>query len=130
MKLIYPATQFQADELQKVLDENPEPGIVDIRASVNPVYIVAMDADSVIGVAALNWGSDLCELYKLYVSPLSKRKGIGRALVEKVIEILRDNNVACLGIQITERSAPFWERMAETYSFKHFYGEKYFLDIT
>jgi GNAT superfamily N-acetyltransferase len=130
MKFNYPAPPAQLDALQEILNANPEPDIVDIWANWNPRYIVAEDAGSVAGVAGLNWGNDLCELHKLYVPPSSKRKGIGTALVLKVMEVLRENNVPSLGIEVMEGSRPFWEKFAENYPIEHYYDNKYIFHLS
>ena len=130
MKFHYPAPQAQLEALQEILNANPEPGIDDIWVTWNPRYIVAEDASLVVGVAGLSWGDDLCELFKLYVPPSSKRKGVGTALVDKTMEILRENHVAALGIEVVEGSFPFWEKIAEIYPIEHYYDNKYIFHLT
>ena len=130
MQFNYPAPQVQLDELQAILDANPEPGIVDIWACWNPFYIVAEDAHSAVGVASVNWGHDLCELHKLYIPPSSQRRGIGTALVEKVISILRENNVPELGIEIVDGSLPFWKKFAETHVMRPIDDNKFICYLT
>lgn len=134
MRFIHPAPQYLLDQLQEMLSANSEPGIVDLWVDDSPVsrpyYIVAEDAGLAVGVASLNWGVELCELYKLYVAPSSKRTGIGTALVDKVLEILRERNVKTLAIEMAEGSFPFWQKFAETHPLEPFYDNKYFYQLT
>lgn len=134
MRFIHPAPQHYLDYLQETLNANPEPGIVDIWVKCNPYcsgyYIVAEEAGSAVGVAGLNLGDELCELFKLYVAPSSKGKGIGTALVDKVLEILRERNVKTLAIEMAEGSFPFWQKFAETHPLEPFYDNKYFFQLT
>lgn len=56
-------------------------------------YYVAMLDDAVVGgagIGKLKGGTDhICELQKMYLLPLSRGKGIGKALMEKCLEFAR-----------------------------------------
>lgn len=133
MRFVHPAPKHYLNYLQEILNANPEPGIANILVNRSPIskpyYIVAEDAGLAVGVASINCGEELCELYKLYVVPSSKGKGIGTALVVKVLEILRQRNVKTLAIEMAEGSFPFWQKFAETHPLEPFYDNKYFYQL-
>ena len=130
MKFIYPASEEQLSKIQRILDKNPEPGIVDIRASFNSSSIVAEEAGSILGVATIIWGDDASELYKLYVAPNHKRKGVGTALANKTIDILKEHNVKELLIEIAGESRPFWENFILNHRTINFDYDKFSITIT
>jgi len=130
MKFIYPASEEQLSKIQWILDKNPEPGIVDIRASFNSSSIVAEETGSILGVATIIWGDDASELYKLYVVPNHKRKGVGTALANKTIDILKEHNVKELLIEIAGESRPFWENFILNHRTINFDYDKFSIAIT
>ncbi|WP_431479549.1 GNAT family N-acetyltransferase [Massilia eburnea] len=57
------------------------------------------------------------ELWKLYVAPGHKGRGVGTALVNKVIELLREGGFDELLVEMTEQSHPFWEKFVSGRTF-------------
>lgn len=108
MEFIHPATDEQVDEIQAILADDPRQGIVDVRGEGLIYHVIVREAGAVIAIASVD--SHTGELWKLYVAPSHKGRGIGTALVNKVIELLRDGGFDELLIEMTEQSFPFWEK--------------------
>lgn len=78
-----------------------------------------------IGVASMSCGDKSCEIYKLYISPSHRRKGIGSALVNKAVEISRKNGATEVFIEIAGNSRPFWTKVTRNKKIHCYSGEKF-----
>ena len=130
MKFNESPSNQQLQELQALLDKNPEPGIADIWVTVCPRYLTIEDNGKAVGVASMIClGDEAWELHKLYVARDYRTKGSGAALVQRVIEIAREQGVGELFIEISGDSFPFWQRMAESWKFNEYGGNKYSIQV-
>lgn len=77
------------------------------EAYVEQQLTVITHADAVVGFAAGRFGLDL-----ISVKSANQRRGIGRMLVEYLINRARDQDIPVLRVQCAPSSSlPFWERM-------------------
>ncbi len=72
-------------------------------------FIVAEIERKVIGHAVLWYALDEAELADLAVSPESRGKGVARALVERLIEEVRDVGVRRIFLEVRESNIPALE---------------------
>lgn len=129
MKIIEGPSEEQLSRLQEVLGNEKDAGIVDIFGPMVSVYLGAVDADSLVGVASISLGEECAELYKLYVIPSNRRKGIGRTLAEATVEYLRVRNIRELNVEIVGRSRHFWESFASDFEILWYSHEKFRIAI-
>jgi GNAT superfamily N-acetyltransferase len=115
MRIIENPTDRQLNDLQKVLENDPGVGIVDIWTMTSPFYLVAEDGGVAVGVASTSLGEGVAELYKLYVVPSYRGKQVGRQLVDYVIRKLRARYVEELIVEIAGDSYGFWQKLAWEY---------------
>ncbi|WP_446471520.1 GNAT family N-acetyltransferase [Xenorhabdus stockiae] len=91
-------------------DTNHSVGIVDILmpCTCNGWYCVVMNDDNPIAVASVyKWG----ELYKLYVCPESRGKGIAEQLVLHIIKKNEYLETDGLFVEMTQESINFWDKV-------------------
>ncbi|MDC6133032.1 GNAT family N-acetyltransferase [Burkholderia gladioli] len=110
MKIIENPAQKYLNSLQKMLAKELDVGIYDIHAIVAPLYIVAEENGSALGVATVSQTGSCPELHKLYVAPLYRQRGVGRQLVEYAISLFTAKGAQELCVEMTEQSRSFWER--------------------
>lgn len=108
MEFIHPATDEQVDEIQAILSRDPGQGIVDVRGAGPLYHVIVKEGGAIIAIASID--SQIGELWKLYVAPGYKGRGVGTSLVNKVIDLLRDGCFEELLVEMTEQSFPFWEK--------------------
>lgn len=125
MKINEDPTERQLKDLQKILSGERDAGIVDIWSVLDPLYMVAEEDGNAIGVATISMGDDIAELYKLYVVPTHRGKGVGGKLVENVVARVRDRNVEELIVEIAGNGADFWERWKARYQTTDYGSDKF-----
>ncbi|HDV6367313.1 TPA: GNAT family N-acetyltransferase [Burkholderia cepacia] len=110
-------------ELQRMLDNEPDLGITELEYRGYANYFVAVEHDAPLGVATVTQLLDgTVELFKLYVAPTHRSRGIGMQLVNHVISELASHDVPEFVIEIVGDSGRFWERVAKGRK-THTYGE-------
>lgn len=129
MKIIESPSEEQLNQLQEVLGNEQNAGIVDIFGPMVSVYLGAEDAGSLVGVASISLWEECAELYKLYVAPSHRRRGIGRALAEATIEYLKVRNIRELDVEISGRSRDFWESFASRFEILWYSHEKFGITV-
>ncbi|WP_368646846.1 GNAT family N-acetyltransferase [Castellaniella ginsengisoli] len=76
---------------------------------VEGALIIADEQDAGFVVLHLGWGmGDGMELYKLYIAPSFRGRGIGRQVVDMVAEWARDNRRTSIMLEADPRSWGFW----------------------
>ncbi|WP_417607182.1 GNAT family N-acetyltransferase [Oceanimonas baumannii] len=127
MRIIESPSNKQLDLLQAELNEEKNVGIVDIYGPLISFYLAAEDKNSILGVVGISFdeGDDCAEIYKLYVSPSHRKKGVSTFLLKSAIDILVSKNVKKLYIESTDNSRSFWAKnlakyKCETYDYNKF----------
>lgn len=78
---------------------------------LNPRYFAARIDGQHAGAATFTQTDDGgCELYKLYVHPAFRQRGVGAALAEKVMTIASELNYPEINIEMSGDSLAFWDR--------------------
>lgn len=111
------------DEIQYVLSNDPESGIVDIGSVMEAFYVIAEENGMPLGVATV-----ICEpleLHKLYVAPRYRRQGVGKQLVDYVISMATMNGAEELSIEIAGHSRGFWKRMTAGRRIREYSDDKF-----
>ncbi|KAB1587912.1 GNAT family N-acetyltransferase [Burkholderia cepacia] len=120
--LLNPDTRY-LEQLQRMLYTEPDLGIVELEYKFGANYFVAVEGDAPLGVATVvQWFDGSVELYKLYVAPTHRSKGIGMQLVNRVISELASHDVQEFVIEIAGDSAKFWTQVAKDRKIQD-YGE-------
>lgn len=111
MQIINPPSNEQLNILQNELDKEENVGIVDIYGSSISLSLIAEENDSILGVVriAFQEGNDSAEIYKLYVAPSHRGKGVSTFMLKRAIEILVKQDAIQLFIESTDNSLSFWE---------------------
>ncbi|AUU38413.1 TPA: GNAT family N-acetyltransferase [Proteus mirabilis] len=111
---------------RRLTEENSAPnnfvGITDIWMNFSGKYYVAIDNNTAVAVAAV---ADHGELYKLYVLPENRKKGIAEQFVLYLIKKIAVSNKDALFVEMTNQSIPFWERLIQKndVSFEQYEGQ-------
>jgi GNAT superfamily N-acetyltransferase len=129
MQIIENPSDEQLRKLQEVLRGERLTGIVDIFGVAVSVYLGAEVAGSLVGVASIQIGTEEAELYKLYVIPTYRGKGIGRALVETSIEYLRARNIREVNVEISGDSYGFWQSITADRNIEWYADEKFGISV-
>ena len=106
------------EELYKVqvqLSSEKDLGIVDIWCPVNPSYLLAVESGKNVGVLSISVGEELAEVYKLYVPKEHRRMGVGRALFDHAVSLLRMRGIKQIGIEAVGDSHSFWKEIISNY---------------
>lgn len=72
------------------------------------IYIIAKDLDKneILGFAGISCVLDEAELMNIVVKRNKRRNGIGKALLEKIINICKENNIKLLKLEVNEINLP------------------------
>ena len=99
------ATILELNELVKAIEEK-----------------FGVTAAAPVAVAAV---ADHGELYKLYVLPENRKKGIAEQFVLYLIKKIAVSNKDALFVEMTNQSIPFWERLIQKndVSFEQYEGQ-------
>ena len=85
-----------------------EPSSVDIEAErrrgVTEAW-VARDGERIVGFAFLQVVADEAELHTIGVDRARRRRGVGRALLERAVEAVRARGAACLFLEVARDNA-------------------------
>lgn len=127
MRIINDPSPQQLAVLQSELDEENNVGIVDIYGPLISFYLAVEDDDSILGVAGISFeeGDDSAELYKLYVAPSHRSKGVSTFLLKKTIDFLVKKNVKELYIESTDKSLSFWRKILTGYKSNDYCDNKF-----
>ncbi len=121
------------EELQKIQDQlsfEKGLGIEDIWCSLNPYYLLAEKSGKNVGVLSISVGEEFAEIYKLYVPKEHRRKGVGRALFDHAVTVLRLRGIKKIGIEAVGDSHYFWDKIISIYQNKMFPEQrKFIIDI-
>ena len=83
------------------------------RASESPttIFLVAALDGSPVGLVRAVYDGTRAMIHLLSVDPDHQRRGIGRALVRAVREVLIRRGAPTMSVTVTEDSAAFWQRL-------------------
>ena len=70
------------------------------------VFLVAENADQVAGYVVAIDAADEGEILNLAVAPQGRRRGLGRALVERVLDVLSERGARQIYLEVRESNAP------------------------
>jgi [ribosomal protein S18]-alanine N-acetyltransferase len=70
------------------------------------VFLVAENADQVDGYVVAIDAADEGEILNLAVAPQGRRRGLGRALVERVLDVLSGRGARQIYLEVRESNAP------------------------
>ena len=70
------------------------------------VFLVAKNADQVAGYVVAIDAADEGEILNLAVAPQGRRRGLGRALVERVLDVLSGRGASQIYLEVRESNAP------------------------
>lgn len=77
-----------------------------IRSSDNTVFFLAKEENKPIGYAGMYTVLDEGYVTNIGVMPLHRRKGIGKKLLEALIEFSNDSNLAFLSLEVRPSNLP------------------------
>ena len=68
----------------------------------NPLslWLVAMEGDTLVGYVGSQTCMDETDMMNIAVSPAYRRKGVGRALIEALVEALKEKGSRCLTLEV------------------------------
>lgn len=113
-------------DIREILSTDTEREITDILVSINPFYIVAEDGGCTVGIASISMGDGAAELYKMYVSPLYRRRGVAQALFIELLRVLRNRNIEELYVEtITSAGRAFLQAVTSEFEVQHLHGDKF-----
>ena len=93
MQIIENPPMAGLDELQDILIRESPGGIVDIWVCINPLYVAAEHGGSIVGVASISMAGDAAEIYKIYVAPSQRRRGVAKKLFNEALLRLRRHGI-------------------------------------
>lgn len=126
MQIIKNPSEEQLSQLQNVLSREANAGIGDIFGVQVSHYLAMEDAGSLVGVASISvHGAESAELYKLYVVPSCRTKGIGKQLFDETIRFLNQENLTELFIEMEGESRPFWESVVSNHKIQWYDDHKF-----
>lgn len=70
------------------------------------LWVVALDADKVVGYVGSQSVLGWADMMNLAVDPSYRKKGIGRGLVNELIAKLKENKVTCLTLEVRVSNEP------------------------
>ena len=70
------------------------------------LWVVALDADKVVGYVGSQSVLGWADMMNLTVDPSYRKKGIGRGLVNELIAKLKENKVTCLTLEVRVSNEP------------------------
>lgn len=120
LKIIENPPVSELNKVQEQLSFEQGLGIVDIWCSLNPSYLLAVESGENAGVLSLSVGNELAEVYKLYVPKAHRRKGIGRALFNHAVSLLREQGIKEIGIEAVGDSHLFWNEIISNFRYQMF----------
>lgn len=80
-------------------------------------------------VAAHSLGGQVAELYKLYVMPAHRKRGLARSIFAAAISSLKRRGVTDLHLEITDESFPFWMHFLQKFDVEQVFGNKFLVHI-
>lgn len=68
----------------------------------NPLslWLAAMEGDTLVGYVGSQTCMDETDMMNIAVSPAYRRKGVGRALIEALMDALKENGSRCLTLEV------------------------------
>lgn len=79
------------------------------------LYVIAVKDGNDVGVAGLARDGGFLEINRLYVPEIYRNKGVGRRLVEHIIEWAKDHEYSILSVQMVGFSRNFWRAVLSDY---------------
>lgn len=95
-------------ELERVCFQDPW-SINAIRSELNnplSLWIVAVDSGRLVGYVGSQSVLGWADMMNLAVDPQYRKQGIGRRLIEELIDRLKENDVSCLTLEVRVSNIP------------------------
>jgi ribosomal-protein-alanine N-acetyltransferase len=89
----------------------------ELLAAPGAVGWVVQERGGIVAYALARWVAETAELLNLAVAPAHRRRGIARALLDRVLEDLRAQGVGEVYLEVRESNAPA-RRLYETRGFR------------
>jgi GNAT superfamily N-acetyltransferase len=109
MKIIENPGSGLLNELQRMLNSEPDIGIVDIATVMDAFHVLVEENGVPLAVATVI--REPLELFKLYVAPMHRQRGVGQRLVDHVISMAMADGAEEISVEIAGHSRGFWERV-------------------
>jgi ribosomal protein S18 acetylase RimI-like enzyme len=82
-----------------------------VKACSAAVFLVCEVDGKVVGVARGTYDGSRAMIHQLSVHPAHQRRGIGTALVRKMVERFKQRGAPTTSATVTEESLPFWQKI-------------------
>lgn len=93
------------ENLQTEFDEFWTPGVLKSELeNINSKYIVAKENDEIIGFAGIIVTPIDVEITNIVTKKSKRKKGIGKALLEKIIEIAKQTEMENISLEVNEEN--------------------------
>ena len=127
MDIIKSPSKHELDKIQAILEAEINTEIKDVWASLDPHYILVKMDNEVAGVASLNTSLGL-ELYKLYVAPKYRKRGVANQLLNHIINEFKPEHDQ-LFVEVTSDSVDFWKNVTAALSINTFDSNKFCINL-
>lgn len=95
------------ENLQADFDEFWTPSILKSELeSQNSKYIVAVEDDNIVGFAGIIILPDDTEITNIVTKKSERKKGIGKLLLDKLIDMTRDAKKEIISLEVNEKNIP------------------------
>lgn len=118
MQIITNPTKKMLDDIQSLLNKEKYLGIMDIYTNYHPRYFVVLDHEVPAAIATVHGSNECPELYKLYVVPNYRNKGVAMDLVTHVMRQLASEGAEEVFVEMTEQSVNFWDKVSDKFSYE------------
>jgi putative acetyltransferase len=115
-------TEFKANKPGTVYYDDTTDHLSDTFKTANSIYFVAVQAAEIIGGGGIyptaNLPPGTCELVKLYLSPKTRGKGVGKTLMEKCIAAAKEMGYSKIYLETMPEltiAIPMYEKFGFTY---------------
>ena len=93
--------------LQTEFDEFWTPSILKSELeSLNSEYVVAVENDNIVGFAGIIITPDDTQITNIVTKKSKRQKGIGKQLLEKLIDMTKKHNKNSISLEVNEKNIP------------------------
>lgn len=124
-------TKKQLEKLQSKLSKESNVGITDIYGNMVQDYFALEAGGDLIGVASISpFGDGSAELFKLYIDPEQRGKGLGVYLLKETLNLLVSKGFIEIFVETTPESREFWEKIKATFSTTLYDHNKFGINVS